>query len=98
MFILFPCQLPHDETIRYHSDVSVEKALSAVILAIKETNMLIDHQSSSKSAAMKSLYDIYLHYKENWHNNINCQLLWIDNISIHSLIKNHKLFLPLIVE
>ena len=35
-FILFPCQLPHDETIRYHSDVSVEKALSAVILAIKE--------------------------------------------------------------
>ena len=39
---------------------------------------------------MKSLYDIYLHYKENWHNNINCQLLWIDNISIHSLIKKSQ--------
>ena len=34
-FVLFPCQLPHDETIRYHSDVSVEQALSAVIEAVK---------------------------------------------------------------
>jgi hypothetical protein len=26
-YIFFPCQLPHDETIQYHSKVSVEDAL-----------------------------------------------------------------------
>ena len=30
-YILFPCQLPHDETIKWHSKISVEQALNAVI-------------------------------------------------------------------
>ena len=37
-YILFPCQIPHDETIKYHSKISVEQALNAVITYCENTN------------------------------------------------------------
>ena len=37
-YILFPCQIPHDETIKYHSKISVEQALNCVITYCEETN------------------------------------------------------------
>ena len=42
-YILFPCQLPHDETIRYHSDISVEQALNCVIeyCELTGTNLIV---------------------------------------------------------
>ena len=91
-FILFPCQLPHDETIRFHSDVSVEQALSAVIEGIQQFQScsLIIKGHPANPIAMKSLYNIYLKYKQNWPSGINSQLLWIDNVSIHSLIKKSQ--------
>ena len=30
-YILFPCQIPHDETLKYHSKISVAQALNCVI-------------------------------------------------------------------
>jgi len=37
-YILFPCQLPHDETIKWHSKISVEQALNAVITYCEQNN------------------------------------------------------------
>jgi capsule polysaccharide modification protein KpsS len=37
-YILFPCQIPHDETIKYHSKISVEQALHSVICYCEQTN------------------------------------------------------------
>ena len=37
-YILFPCQIPHDETIKYHSKISVEQALNCVISYCEQTN------------------------------------------------------------
>jgi len=37
-YILFPCQLPHDETIKWHSKISVEQALNAVITYCEQKN------------------------------------------------------------
>ena len=37
-YILFPCQLPHDETIKWHSKISVEQALNAVITYCEQTD------------------------------------------------------------
>ena len=37
-YILFPCQLPHDETIKWHSKISVEQALHCVISYCEQRN------------------------------------------------------------
>ena len=37
-YILFPCQIPHDETIKYHSKITVEQALNAVITYCEQKN------------------------------------------------------------
>ena len=37
-YVLFPCQLPHDETIKWHSKISVEQALHCVITYCEEKN------------------------------------------------------------
>ena len=36
-YILFPCQIPHDETIKYHSKISVEQALNCVMTYCEQT-------------------------------------------------------------
>ena len=36
-YILFPCQIPHDETIKYHSKTSVEQALNCVMTYCEQT-------------------------------------------------------------
>ena len=88
-FIFFPCQIPHDETIQFHSDVSVESALEALISGLKQSerqfNLVIKGHPANK-LAMKSLYNIYKKYKQD--ASIQDQLIWVDNISIHQLLSN----------
>ena len=88
-FIFFPCQIPHDETIQFHSDVSVESGLEALINGLKQSrrklNLVIKGHPANKQA-MKSLYNIYLKYKQDEH--INNQLFWVDDMSIHQLLSN----------
>ena len=77
-FVLFLCQIPHDETIKYHSDVSVWDALDATLKATKELNMPLvvkGHPVNPGSMIpLNSLCKLYKHVH------------WVDNASIHDLI------------
>lgn len=53
-YLLFVCQLPHDETIRFHSSVSVEDALKTVIAYAEQTGrplVVKGHPANPKSMA-----------------------------------------------
>lgn len=81
-YFFFPCQIPHDETIKYHSDVSVWDALKATLEATKELNtplIVKGHPVNPGSMApLHSLCKLYNH------------AYWVENISIHDLIPNAK--------
>ncbi len=81
-YFFFPCQIPHDETIKYHSDVSVWDALKATLEATKELNIPLivkGHPVNPGSMApLNSLCSLYKH------------VYWVENISIHDLIPKAK--------
>ena len=81
-YFFFPCQIPHDETIKYHSDVSVWDALKATLEATKELNtplIVKGHPVNPGSMApLNSLCSLYKH------------AYWVENISIHDLIPKAK--------
>ena len=55
-YILFPCQIPHDETIKYHSKITVEQALNAVITYCEQKNQkLIVKGHPVNTASMEPL-------------------------------------------
>lgn len=77
-FVLFICQLPHDETIKYHSNISVEDALSKTIeysLILSKQLVVKGHPANPQS--MENL-------KIMTNNSKN---IWVDDVSIHSCIK-----------
>ena len=69
--------------------MSVESGLEALINGLKQSrrklNLVIKGHPANKQA-MKSLYNIYLKYKQDEH--INNQLFWVDDMSIHQLLSN----------
>lgn len=77
-FVFFPCQIPHDETIKYHSNVTVEQALEATCQAtrFRDINLIVKgHPVNRESMApLKSICDKYNH------------TIWIDDVSIHDII------------
>jgi hypothetical protein len=77
-YFLFVCQLPHDETIKFHSNVSVEKALMVVIdYAQQEKIPLVvkGHPANPKSMLpLKSLTEK------------SSNAYWVDNVSIHTCL------------
>jgi hypothetical protein len=77
-YTLFLCQIPHDETIKYHSDVSVFDAMIATCEATKKLNMpLIVKGHPVNPSSMGSLYQAAKRYDH---------VDWIDDVSIHDLI------------
>ncbi|WP_349322224.1 hypothetical protein [Asticcacaulis sp. MM231] len=73
---LFICQLPHDETIKFHSQVSVEDALTTTLLYARETGRTLvvkGHPANPKS--MLPLQKLTL---------ANANAKWVDHISIHT--------------
>lgn len=77
-YVFFACQIPHDETIRYHSNVSVETALERTCEATKKLNIpLVIKGHPVNPGSMASLKDIAQKYSH---------ITWIDDISIHQLI------------
>lgn len=78
-YVLFICQLPHDEVIRYHSNISVADALLETIDECKKMNVpLVVKGHPINPGAMSELRNI-------------CQsthVKWVENVSIHSAIKN----------
>ena len=88
-YILFPCQIPHDETITYHSDVSVQDSLQALIesLSLHPGYSLIIKSHPVNLSAMVDLKKIYQNYKE-MNNSLSERIYWVDNIGIHQLLEN----------
>lgn len=77
-YLLFVCQLPHDETIRFHSPVSVEDALATVISyaeRIGKPLVVKGHPANPMSMApLKALTE-------------TCPLAyWVDGVSIHACL------------
>ena len=77
-YVLFLCQIPHDETIKYHSNVGVWDSLKYTLEATKELNMPLvvkGHPVNPGSMyPLSSLCKLYNHVH------------WVDNVSIHDLI------------
>jgi len=77
-YVLFLCQIPHDETIKYHSDISVLDAMIATCEATKKLNMpLIVKGHPVNPGSMGSLYQAAKQYDH---------VDWVDDVSIHDLI------------
>jgi capsule polysaccharide modification protein KpsS len=81
-YAFFPCQIPHDETIKFHSDVTVEEALERTCIATQEIGMnLVVKGHPVNPGSMQSLKEIakkYLH------------VTWYDDVSIHQLIQTAR--------
>lgn len=77
-YVLFTCQIPHDQTILYHSRIKVEEALRLTCEATKNINKtLVVKGHPVNPGAMETLKQIT---KEFNH------ALWIDNVNIHDAI------------
>lgn len=75
---LFLCQLPHDETIRFHSDVGVSEALAAVLAHCRAAGRRLvvkGHPANRKS--MEPLRAMTAAYPG---------AAWVDDVSIHACI------------
>jgi len=81
-FILFTCQIPHDETIKYHSLVSVGKALVWTCEATKKLGIpLVVKGHPVNKDSMIGLKNSLVNYKH---------VTYLDNVSIHQLISLSK--------
>jgi hypothetical protein len=71
-YSFFPCQIPHDETIKFHSDVTVEEALERTCIATQEIGMnLVVKGHPVNPGSMQSLKDIAKKYSH---------VIWYDNV------------------
>ena len=81
-YVFFPCQIPHDETIRYHSDITVEETLRLLL----EWSDITKHRIVIKGhpvnpGSMASIKEVANQYKHTW----------VDDYSIHDLIEGAKM-------
>ncbi len=77
-YVLYLCQLPHDETIRYHSKVTVEQAIEATCRATQELGLpLVLKGHPVNPGSMEPLKQIANKYRHT---------TWLDDVSIHQLI------------
>ena len=75
-FIFFPGQIPHDETIEYHSDVTVEETLDKLSLWCHQHKVpLVVKGHPVNPGSMASLKTV-----------LHPDTLWVDNVSIHDLL------------
>ncbi len=97
-YIFFPCQIPHDETIKYHSDISVENALRNTIRYVNSHNsytpkdkhlQVVIKGHPVNPGSMVKLREIFA---EEMHPDraVGSPCIWVDNMSIHQLIENAK--------
>lgn len=81
-FVFFPCQIPHDETIKYHSNFTVEAALEMTAKVCQSMSMpLIVKGHPVNPASMANLKAICAKY---------AIATWLDNVSIHEIIPKSK--------
>jgi hypothetical protein len=81
-YVLFACQIPHDETIKYHSKVGVGKALIYTCEATKKLGIPLvvkGHPMNPDSMiGLKNSLKSYTH------------VTWLEKVSIHQLIEKSK--------
>lgn len=83
-FIFFPCQLPHDETIKFHSSVSVEDALKATCTAAINMGVsLVIKGHPVNPDSMAPLKDIVSNFTLSHRDRIQ----WIDIINIQDVLE-----------
>lgn len=81
-YILFACQLPHDETIKYHSNIGVGKALTYSCEATKKLGIpLVVKGHPIRPDIMIGFRDQVAQYKH---------VTFIQNASIHQLIESSR--------
>jgi len=81
-YIFFPCQLPHDETIRSHSNWSVDRALTAVL----ESAARIGAKVVMKGHPINPGSMIALKQEAYKYNHVT----WVDHVSVHRLIAGSR--------
>ena len=91
-YVFFPCQLPHDETIKYHSDVEVSDALRFTMEWVRDFNLSATGKINPRSIIVKghpanpsSMAPLRKVFNEMLPE-MNDRAHWIDNMSIHQLI------------
>ena len=83
-YVFFPCQLPHDETIKYHSKYSVEQCLEETIKFATHWGLpIVIKGHPVNPASMKPLKDIVTKYQTKK----GVPVVWVENVSIHQLVK-----------
>ena len=83
-YVFFPCQLPHDETIQYHSDYSVIECLSELMNFTMHWGIpLIVKGHPVNPASMAPLKEIVLEKQKEKPDMIK----WVENVSIHQCVK-----------
>lgn len=81
-FVLYLCQIPHDETIKYHSDVTVEQALEATCKATEALNIpLYVKGHPINPTSMINLMSIATKYRHT---------RWIEDVNIHDIIPHAR--------
>lgn len=95
-YVFFPCQLPHDETIKFHSDVQVIDALKHTMQWIKDFNSTRRGQIKPRTVVIKPhpanpssmapLLQVVTKMSRGMEQNVH----WVDNVSIHQLIAGAK--------
>lgn len=79
-FIFFPCQIPHDQTIQYHSKVSVVEALKDALKFGRSIDVpVIVKGHPVNPGSMVELRDVFV-------SNRRAEDEWYDNASIHELL------------
>jgi hypothetical protein len=77
-YLLFVCQLPHDETIQFHSSVTVEAALETVLTYAEQSGQPVvvkGHPANRKSMApLRELTRRFRH------------ALWVEDRSVHTCL------------
>jgi hypothetical protein len=81
-YVLFLCQIPHDETIKYHSKVEVGKALIYTCLATEKLGLpLVVKAHPKRPDLMKGLYLSIQKFKH---------MTWVSKVSVHQLIEKSR--------
>ncbi|MDB3929731.1 hypothetical protein N9413_11135 [Paracoccaceae bacterium] len=95
-YVFFPCQLPHDETIKYHSDVEVGTALRQTMDWIRKFNLNRPKDTKPRSIVVKGhpanpnamgpLQEVYHELAREMPGMAH----WVDDMSIHQLIADAR--------
>ena len=82
-YLLFPCQIPHDQTIKLHSNISVAQGLINTIQIARALKLqLVVKPHPANMDSMEPLAKIVANYINKGHD-----ILWGRDVNIHDLLE-----------